>query len=273
MTYDAAAIADYFDTLGQAEWDRFERTLGDRVSLAMHLYVLDRFTSPGGRVLDIGAGPGRFTEALHRLGCPVVVADLSRVQLELNRLTAAERGFAASVEAWHQLDVCDLSLLPSASFDTVVAFGGPLSYVFEHRDRALAECCRVLRPGGHLLLSVMSLWGTLHRHLRAVLQLPLDANRVVIATGNLTKETDPSSTHFCHMYRSEELRTWLESAGLEIRWLSAASAVSTGHESSLVADNSPEWEALLEFERSACVEPGYLDAGTHLIAVVRRGAA
>lgn len=273
MTYDAAAIAAYFDDLGRAEWDRFDRTLGDRVSLAMHTYVLERFTPLSGRVLDIGAGPGRFTEMLHGLACRIVVADLSRVQLELNRQTAEARGFASSVEAWHQLDVCDLSLFASESFDTVVAFGGPLSYVFDQRDRALAECCRVLRPGGHILLSVMSLWGTLHRHLRAVLQLPIDANRVIIATGNLTKETDPSSAHHCHMYRSAELRSLLERAGLEVLWLSAASAVSTGQDSSLVADSPTLWDALVEYERAACADPGYLDAGTHLIAVARRAAA
>ena len=39
---------------------------------------------------------------------------------------------------------------------------------------------------------------------------------------------------------------------------------------------SPAWasdvrlEALLEYERAACTDPGYLDAGTHLLAAVRR---
>ncbi len=88
MTYDPAAITAYFDSLGAGEWERFDRTLGDRVSLAMHTALLERYVRPGHRILDVGAGPGRFTEMLHRLGARVVVADLSGRQLELNREAA-----------------------------------------------------------------------------------------------------------------------------------------------------------------------------------------
>ena len=141
------------------------------VSLALHSRVLEQFTPRGARVLEIGAGPGRFTEQLHRLGCRVVVGDISAEQLKLNRATARDRGFAESIDEWQQLDICNLDRFAGETFDAVVAFGGPLSYVFDERDQALSECIRVVKPGGVVLLSVMSLWGTLHRHLEAVLEL------------------------------------------------------------------------------------------------------
>lgn len=269
MTYDAAAIASHFDQLGDKEWDRFDRTLGDRVSLALHSLVLERFTLRGGRVLEIGAGPGRFTEQLHQLGCRIVVGDLSPTQLRLNEQTAQARGFTASVEAWQQLDICDLRRFPDQSFDTVIAFGGPFSYVFEQRGAALHECLRVLRPEGALLLSVMSLWGTVHRHLRAVLTLPEPANRSIVATGDLTKENDPSSTHHCHLFRAAELKTFLDEPNAELLWLSASSALTTGFEAN-VLPSEQSWGLVLELEEVACTQPGYLDAGTHLIAAVRR---
>lgn len=269
MTYDSAAIAAHFDQLGAREWDRFSRTLGDRVSLALHARTFERFVKTGSRVLDIGAGPGRFTEQLHHLGCRVVVGDISEEQLRLNREAAQSRGFAASVEGWHQVDVCDLGRFSSDAFDAVVAFGGPLSYVFDSRDQALSECIRVLRPDGVLLLSVMSLWGTIHRHLRAVLELPDAANRSIVATGDLTKENDPKSTHHCHMFRAAELRAFLDRPELQLEWLSASSALTTGLDLTVLPDES-SWPLVLELEEQATTEAGYLDAGTHLIAVVRR---
>lgn len=268
MTYDPTEIAAHFDRLGAREWDRFDRTLGDRVSLAVHSRVLEQFVPRASHVLEIGAGPGRFTEQLHRLGCRITVGDLSATQLKLNEETARTLGFAAGVTSWHQLDICDLGRFPDAGFDAVVAFGGPLSYVFERRDDALRECLRVLRPDGVLLLSVMSLWGTLHRHLAGVLTLPVEANRSIVTTGDLTRENDPDSTHHSHMFRAAELRGFLERFALELLWLSASSAITTGVELGALTDER-KWDMVLDFEMMACSEPGYLDAGTHLIAVAR----
>lgn len=273
MSYDAAEVAAYYDRLGHAEWDRWERSLGDRISLVLHTEAIERVVPRGCRVLEIGAGPGRFTEVLHRLACRIVVADLSATQLACNRQVGEARGFAASVEDWRQLDLCDLGGIDDEAFDAVVVLGGPLSYVFEARDRALAECRRVMRPGGVLAVSVMSMWGTTHRYLEQVLPLGTEVNRAVIRTGDLTSRTVPGSTHHCHMFRAGELRDLLERSSFLDVWLSASSALSTGVPSSLVAPDTEAWRTLLELERMACVEPGYLDAGTHLMATARRPRA
>jgi SAM-dependent methyltransferase len=244
-------------------------TLGDRVSLQLHTETLRRRILPAGRVLDIGAGPGRFTEVLASLGCQIVVGDISSVQLDLNRARATERGFATNIESWQQLDVCDLQPLESGAFDAVVAYGGPLSYALDRRDQALAECIRVLRPEGVLALSVMCLWGATHRHLPAILQQPPEINARIMATGDLDEETNFGSGHYCHMFRAAELVELLRRHGLTIELISASSALSTGLDAGL-ATTPERWRELMEWERTACVEPGNLDAGTHLIAMARR---
>ena len=272
MSYDAATVAAFYDRLGHAELDRWERSLGDRVSLVLHTEAVERVVPRGGRVLEIGAGPGRFTEVLHRLGCRIVVGDLSATQLACNREVGQRRGFAASVEDWRQLDVCDLGGFAGESFDAVVVLGGPLSYVFDHRDRALAECRRVVKRDGVLAVSVMSVWGTAHRYLEQILAMGAEVNRAVIETGDLSSKTVPGSVHHCHMFRAAELRDLLERGRFVDIRLSASSALSTGVASSLVAPETEAWHTLLELERMACVEPGHLDAGTHLIATARRPA-
>jgi ubiquinone/menaquinone biosynthesis C-methylase UbiE len=79
------AVRDYFDALGEGEWDRLAQSPAARVSLELHRRFLTRFIRPGWRVLEIGAGPGRFTVELASLGATTVVSDISPVQLDLNR--------------------------------------------------------------------------------------------------------------------------------------------------------------------------------------------
>lgn len=121
--YDAAHIRGFFDTYGEREWTRLEADAPARVNFHRHRRFLERHVRAGDRVLEVGAGPGRFTIELARLGARVTVADLSPVQLALNR-----RAF------------------PDGAFDATDAFGGPLGYVLDGRDRAMAELLRVTRP-------------------------------------------------------------------------------------------------------------------------------
>jgi SAM-dependent methyltransferase len=115
----------------------------------------------------------------------------------------------------------------ASSFDCVVAYGGPFSYVLDRRDIALRECLRVLKPGGLLLLSVMSLWGTIHRFLPGVLAVPAEFNQRIISQGDITAATLPGRTsNWMHLFRASELREWLESAGLDILDMSASGCLA-----------------------------------------------
>jgi SAM-dependent methyltransferase len=238
------------------------------VSRQLHRELLERHVPSGSRVLELSAGSGQYTELLHRLGCRITVVGPSREVLEVLRAEARERGFEASVESWQVRDIGSLEGLGDADHDAVVAYGGPLSYALERRDRALGECMRVLRPRGLLLLSVPSLWGTLHGHLARFMEHDLVHNRAVIRSGNLA-DAALGVEGPRHLFRAAELEAFLRRAGLEVLSLSASSALSTGLE--LPAGSDPStWSALLEYERAACAERGYVDSGSDIIAVARR---
>jgi SAM-dependent methyltransferase len=266
-TYSRAQVAGFFDELGLGEWERLVKTPVAEVKLHIHAHYLRAHAPPGGRVLEIGAGPGRFTQMLAALGCRIVVADISPVQLSFNRQKAGELGFAAAVEEWRLMDICDMRQVPDASFDAVVAYGGPLSYVFEERERALSECIRVTRAGGTLMLGVMSLWGSAHAFLPDLVAQPPELNRAIIQSGDTLE-----GRHRCHMYRAAELRSLLDRPGLDLLAISASNCLSTRGEETLagIRQDAVRWHELLQMELEACREPGCLDMGTHLIAVVRK---
>ena len=110
------------------------------------LLVLRHFR-PGDRVLDLACGGGRTTVPLHESGYRVVGVDLSDPLIEAARQRFPLIDFR--VGSYCRID------FPAASFDDVLISYNGLDYAFpeEQRSRALAECARVLAPGGRLIFS------------------------------------------------------------------------------------------------------------------------
>lgn len=103
----------------------------------------------GDRVLDIAGGTGDLARAFaRRVGSAgaVVHTDINEAMLRTGRDRLLDEGLALPTL------LCDAEALPfaDASFDVVsVAFG---LRNMTHKERALAEMARVLKPGGKLLV-------------------------------------------------------------------------------------------------------------------------
>jgi SAM-dependent methyltransferase len=273
---DRASVRDYYDAWGEKEWDRLVADVPGRVSFEVHRRFLRRFITPGSSVLEVGAGPGRFTIELAGVGARIDVTDYSPVQLELNAVMVGRTEAEESVRTRTLLDICDTSAYPDASFDAVVAFGGPLSYAFDEAEGALAGLFRILRPGGVILASVMSLLGSWRFFLPTVIddieRAGFDAYEELLRTGDLRALGTP---HICRLFRSREIRELVAACGGELLAMSASNWASLGDADTLARFESDrdQWAAFLDHEAGACAEPGALDGGTHLLFAARRVAA
>lgn len=274
-TFDIEATAQkvtaYYDRFADAEWDRLTKNPAGLVSLELHLRMLRRHISPGMRVLEIGPGPGRYTLELAALGARMTIADISPVQLMLNETTVRDAGAAHAVDQWVLCDIRDVSQWPDHTFDAVIAYGGPLSYTFEQAPEAIAGLLRILRPGGLLLASVMSLLGTTRIFMHGIMaelaagKFTFDQMLQVWRTGDLRHL--PAQEHVCRMFTAEELSSMLNDAGAVVLEISA-----TGNNVhcqpdvlSPLLEDSEKWRAFLDFEERASAATGALDGSTHLL--------
>lgn len=73
-------------------------------------------------MLESGAGAGRFTIELTKLGALITVSDISSEQLKLNQKYAVKYQSETSVGSRLQLDITDLSMFAAATFDVVRRF-------------------------------------------------------------------------------------------------------------------------------------------------------
>lgn len=138
-------------------WSKFLKYQGMIAPSGKLIQLLIGLVERGGLVLDLGCGEGRNTIYMARVGFRVVGLDLSLkgVRVLANNL------FEEEVRATSL--VGDARGLPfmNSRFDAILAHN-----LFDHLDAVsaragLQECYRVLRPGGHLLLT----WDSIPQHL------------------------------------------------------------------------------------------------------------
>jgi SAM-dependent methyltransferase len=212
--------------------------------------------------LEIGAGPGRFTEVLAELGCTVVVTDLSPVQLDLNVQHLAGTAAEDHVQRRELLDICDTSRYTTAEFDAVLAYGGPLSYAFDRASDALRGLLRIAKPEGVILASVMSTLGSWRHKLPEITGWAEihgeDANDAILRTGDFRQAMTDGQSHVCRMFRWSEITALVEEAGGVLVEGSASNWASLAEPDVLarIEADPDRWRRFLAHEEDACRQPG-----------------
>lgn len=258
----------------QDDWARWQADPLQQVDFAVHTHYLQTYLSRVDRVLEVGAGAGRFTRELAQIVDHLVVVDRSAEKLQRNQRNATAMGYGNVVDAWYEADMRGFpDDLYEGEFDAVVCLGGPLSYAHDDRGKALAELVRVTRSGGLLVLSARSLFGTLHENLPAILSHDEpELNREIVRTGELGPRQVAPLDQFWHAFRAQEFKEFVASAGTEVMAISASNCLTSTWKDLLFTWRSDErmWRHLIELEIEASREPGCLDLGSHIIVVARK---
>lgn len=99
------------------------------------------------KILDIGAGTGRYSVALSREGFDVTAVELVKHNIEILRAKHE------NVKTW-QGDARDLGFLDNDTFDVTLLFG-PMYHLHgeENKLKALTEARRVTKNGGIILVA------------------------------------------------------------------------------------------------------------------------
>ena len=208
-TEKARRVRGVFDSVAK----RYD-VMNDVMSMGLHrdwkaYTVAVANLKPGDKVLDIAGGTGDLARAFARqVGDSGLVlhTDINQAMLATGRDRLLDEGLLLPTA------VCDAEKLPfkSASLDLVsVAFG---LRNMTHKDQALAEMCRVLRPGGRLLVLEFS-------QVAAPLRKPYDwySLKVLPLLGKLIANDADSYRYLAESIRMHppqaELKAMMKAAG------------------------------------------------------------
>lgn len=138
--------------------DIFERLVADapyqpatNYWRAVELDVVARYGLPAGRVLDLGCGDGKLTQALaHALGG---VEDRSWVGVDPD---PAETTLATRTGLYDVVHTCGGDQIPEASASFDLVFSNSVLEHIPNIEPVVAEAARILRAGGRFVFTVPS---------------------------------------------------------------------------------------------------------------------
>lgn len=163
-TIDAGRSFDWGRT--SADYDRFRPGPPDSFyrKLAAHDIGL-----PGQRMLDLGTGTGLLARRFAAQGARVSAIDVAGGQIEMARAAAARE----QVDVHFQVAGAESLPFDDGAFDVVTA---NQCWLYFDLPRTIPEVCRVLAPGGRLLVSHFSFMPRLDPVARASEGLVLEFN-------------------------------------------------------------------------------------------------
>ena len=149
---------------GEKEKNEDSRLIRSRHGQLEYLTTMNyihKFVPSASKVLEVGAGTGRYSVALAKEGYDVTAVELVGSNLEILRRNAAGLENITS----YQGDAEDLSLFADNSFDAVLVLG-PMYHLFEKAEqhRALDEAIRVSKPGGVIMVAFLSVYSILYNN-------------------------------------------------------------------------------------------------------------
>ena len=102
------------------------------------------------KILEIGAGTGRYSVTLAKQGYRVTAVELVAHNLELLKAKLDGSEPLTAIQG----NATNLSVLPDCTYDLTMLLG-PMYHLYTREDklRALAEAVRVTKPGGYILVA------------------------------------------------------------------------------------------------------------------------
>ena len=213
------------------------------------------------KILDIGAGTGRYSVALAEEGYDVTAVELVRYNLGILKKKAS------SVRAM-QGNALNLKKLANDSFDVTLLFG-PMYHLFgiEDKRQALREAKRVTKPGGVILVaycmneySVIT-YGFKERHV-------LECMEQKRFTEDFQTISTPSELY--DYMRMEEINALNEAEGLERIQIISPDGPANYIRPFLNQLSEEEFEVFVRYQMAVCERADLIGAGAHTTDILRK---
>ena len=259
-------VRNYYDSTTEAEWNRLER---HRIEFEITKRFLDKYISPRARVLDIGGGPGRYSLYLAGRGCDVTLFDLSKANTDFALSKAAEQGLKINAVCG---DARQVDSFFDSTFDHILLMG-PMYHLLDEADRTAAvnSALRLLKPGGVLFVSFISLFAGLSyymKNLPGYVTEPTEKDYInTCINGDEFSGDGFTKVYFIH---PEKIDTFMSQFSLKKLHLFGQEGISSPGENNIMACTPEVIDKWIDICFALCEKREFLSFPEHLMYVGRK---
>ena len=235
------------------------------VEFVTTMHFIDKYLTPGARILEVGAATGRYSHSLARRGYRVDAVEYVQHNIDIfNSLTTPDEDVTI-----RRGDARDLSFFEDNTFDLTLVLG-PMYHLFEEEDRrqALREAVRVTKTGGVIFAAYCMLdasilcYGFAQNELCKLIR----EDRIDL--------TDFSQIHsrldyFC-LDRKESIDALREGLGVTQLHFVAAEGYAKHMDAALEEMDEESYRLFLRYHLATCERPDMVGISHHTIDIFRK---
>ena len=254
FTTDAELVQEVYRRYD--ENSRLNKSKAAKVEFLTTVRYIDKYLTPGAKILDIGAGAGEYSLYFARNGYHVSALELTDANIAAFRAKISNEDSIDVVQG----NALDLSQYENGTFDIVLLLG-PLYHLHEEADkqRCIEEAKRVCKPNGKIFFAFIS-------------------NDIVILTmqqcqddyfmnGDYNKETFKLDDFPFVFHTPDRCRELLSKVGIQIIHEVASDGASELLQDLVNSLDEASYQQYLRYHYYICEKSEFLGMSNHLLFI------
>ncbi len=255
-------LEDYYNNYDE---DGRLRSKHGMVEFLTTMRYVEMYLKPGMRILEIGAGTGRYSHALAQAGNTVDAVELVAHNIDI----FTEKTLPGEPVTVRQGNALNLSFLEEDSYDMTLLLG-PMYHLYtvEDQKKALSEAIRVTKPGGVVFAAYCGNDATIVQFCfgRGMLR----ENRYQSLVDPVTFKAKSNPAELFQLYRREdidELMTGFHTTRLHY----VGTDMATNYMRPVIDEMDEELYGLyLRYHFAICERPDMVGTSHHILDVFRK---